>query len=521
MTISYSIGPNPKWYIADIFGKPLSAGYMFTYRSLNKSQLKFIFQDPAGNFAWPDPVRFDLNGSQGPFYWQVDSANPNETYYIEVYDVNMVFQWSVDNYLPAGGGGGSIITTGINLSNYITNNVFWRNCGTVSPGSQFTVLAPGNHSALNAFSTEVRFLKNTNTATDSITFLNFPLGTNPLTGDTTPLQYMQYACTNTPAGETQKCLQFPITHGVKNLENNMVTITFWAQGLSGTQNILVQLRQYFGQQGGASPEVITPIQTFSLSNSWVKYTVTTTVPSIAGKVLGACGDDALFIQFQYPLGAACTINFAQPTFTLGSIIPSQTYLTYDQIDSVINSPRSGDTLISYNQTFLTPTYFGYVPANDGGIGSASSGATTRANIDTFPLYEVLWINVSDTYAPVVGGRGASAGADFAANKAMSLTKSLGRVIAGVGTASSGSSTNWALGQTAGEDAHTQTIAEMPSHNHPGSTVPFSNQANSRGAGAADTVTIASPGSVTVASQGGGTPFNVIQPTVHCNVYFKL
>ena len=68
--------------------------------------------------------------------------------------------------------------------------------------------------------------------------------------------------------------------------------------------------------------------------------------------------------------------------------------------------------------------------NDGSIGSSSSSATTRANTDTFSLYDLIWNAIGNAFAPVSGGRGASSIADFTANKVLSLTRNLGRVMAG-------------------------------------------------------------------------------------------
>jgi len=64
------------------------------------------------------------------------------------------------------------------------------------------------------------------------------------------------------------------------------------------------------------------------------------------------------------------------------------------------------------------------------IGSASSGATNRANADTQALYELLWNSMANAEAPVSSGRGASAAADFAANKTITIPDARGRVIAG-------------------------------------------------------------------------------------------
>jgi hypothetical protein len=83
-------------------------------------------------------------------------------------------------------------------------------------------------------------------------------------------------------------------------------------------------------------------------------------------------------------------------------------------------------------TLKTIADVSWVLMNDKSIGSASSGATGRANTDTEPLYTLIWTNIIDQWAPVTGGRGASAAADFAANKPLFLPKTLGRALAGYG-----------------------------------------------------------------------------------------
>jgi len=86
--------------------------------------------------------------------------------------------------------------------------------------------------------------------------------------------------------------------------------------------------------------------------------------------------------------------------------------------------KTGDFKVRYDNQPLA----GFVRANGRTIGSAASGATERANIDTQPLYEWLW---GFSNIAVSGGKGASAAADFAANKPLVLPDAAGRGLVGM------------------------------------------------------------------------------------------
>lgn len=118
-------------------------------------------------------------------------------------------------------------------------------------------------------------------------------------------------------------------------------------------------------------------------------------------------------------------------------------------------PSTGDI----KPTIKTTADTGWVMCDDGTIGNAASGATTRANADTEDLYTLLWNNVSNTYAAVSTGRGASGAADFAANKTIALTKMLGRALSAAGAGSG--LTSRVLGLTTGAETVTLVDANIP------------------------------------------------------------
>lgn len=531
MTISYLLAPIPKWIIIGKNGLTAGGAKLYTKRTLNKVQNKTVYQDPAGTIPWENPILFDADGTKGPFYWSVDTANLNDTYYLEAYDSDNNLLWTQDNFAPSGSGGGGSTTTYVPLQNYIANNVFLdHNSNTVNPvGFTNLLIAPSNHRGFTPDSVpvvgtwgvvgpDIRFVKNNTAAADQITYPDFVLGDDPLTGDVTPVQYLRYQCTNSPVGEIYKAFQFPINQKVNNLDNQTMTFTVWAKVAVTPVTIELFVRQYFGSGGAPSAEVHSSVGTMVLTTTWTKYNIQLTIPNTAGKTLGSCGDDALYLQLGMPLGTPCDVWFTKPSLYLGSINPSIDFNSYDQIATIIAGPRPSE---------VTPAYYatakrGWIYLNDGSIGSASSGATTRANIDTFFLFKTIWDNVSDTWAPVSGGRGATAVSDFAANKRLTLTRALGRAMSVAGTGSGLGSR--ALGEFAGSETVTLSISEMPAHTHPGSVIPGVNGAGTApaflsaiGTSTAQQSTIPA----TIASQGGNAPHNNVQPTTFYNFFMKL
>jgi len=170
---------------------------------------------------------------------------------------------------------------------------------------------------------------------------------------------------------------------------------------------------------------------------------------------------------------------------------------------------TGDAKVTFKNTADT----GWVMMDDGTMGNAASGGTTRANADTEALFALLWNNISDTWAPVSSGRGASAAADFAANKTITLPATLGRALA-VSGAGSGL-TSRVLGEALGEEEHTLTTAEMPSHTH--------ELTGTNTAGNSASISRATNNSQSWSSgtTGSDDPHNNMQPTSFLNVMIKL
>lgn len=99
------------------------------------------------------------------------------------------------------------------------------------------------------------------------------------------------------------------------------------------------------------------------------------------------------------------------------------------------------------------------------IGDSSSGADFADDALYVDLFTALWDNLDNAYAAVSSGRGASAAADFAAHKTLTLPDGRGRSPLGAGTGSG--LTARTLGAFDGEEDHTLTAGEsgLPAHSH--------------------------------------------------------
>lgn len=156
--------------------------------------------------------------------------------------------------------------------------------------------------------------------------------------------------------------------------------------------------------------------------------------------------------------------------------------------------QTGDLKVSMRPAVY---HSGWIPCNDGTIGSAASGASTRANADTQALYTLLYNACDNSICPVTGGRSGDAATDFAANKPIALTKVLGRALVAAGAGAG--LTNRVLGAPFGSDTNTASTA-------------ITNIQPVTGGGGENMVT---PGVYTSAA------FSIAQASTAVNVFIKL
>lgn len=198
----------------------------------------------------------------------------------------------------------------------------------------------------------------------------------------------------------------------------------------------------------------------------------------------------------------------------------------------------------------TGTRAGFVRMNGRTIGSASSGASERANADCEDLYAYIWANFADAICAVTGGRGISAAADFAANKPIAVLDMRSRGPFGLDdmgnsalsaftsvTFDKGNATT--AGASGGDASKTLATANIPSHTHTGTTA--SDGAHTHGLSTAarsnsntnvssvngsgnDTQTASSGAhthTFTTDATGGGSAFDAMPPFILGTWHWKL
>ena len=220
------------------------------------------------------------------------------------------------------------------------------------------------------------------------------------------------------------------------------------------------------------------------------------------------------------LGTASSLNYPID----GKYLEAGTIPLTALSDSLIQNLgfSTGDTKF----TLKTSPDSGWVIADDGSIGSATSGATNRANADTYDLFNLLWHNPYCTLQTFSGGstEKTTVADDWKSNKRLVLPRLLGRVI---GVAGQGQNlTKWDLGSYTGEEKHTLTVSEMPSHSHSisGKIPAYSPTATGNYTFHRDGQNLYKKGEEptnAIANTGGGQGHNNMQPTSFLNLMIKL
>ena len=116
---------------------------------------------------------------------------------------------------------------------------------------------------------------------------------------------------------------------VRTFAGQTVTISFWGKAAATTNLVKLNFEQEFGTGGSPSANVSTDIAStnFTLTTSWQRFTVTTTVPSISGKTVGTTTPGYLGLRFWVPVNSTFTIDIWGVQVELGTTATTFTTAT--------------------------------------------------------------------------------------------------------------------------------------------------------------------------------------------------
>lgn len=281
--------------------------------------------------------------------------------------------------------------------NYIIN-------GGMDIWQRGTTFAPIANAAYSADRWQVQ----ANVAASSRTVQQFALA-----GAATGLEYVNYylrSTINTAGSAVGSRLRHQL-EDVSTLSGQTVTLSWWAK-TNAADYYQVLITQYFGTGGSTAVTALTDSTSF-YTTSWARYSLTFTMPSVAGKTIGA-NNNAIWIDFfqkdvtgnalditgvQIEVGSSATVfNRAGGTLA-GELAACQRYYYRNTPGSV--NPRFGSGM-AYSTTsgsFYVPfpaqmriapsaieqtgTAANYGIVNSAGSGVACSGVPTFQSATPF------------------------------------------------------------------------------------------------------------------------------------------
>jgi hypothetical protein len=130
--------------------------------------------------------------------------------------------------------------------------------------------------------------------TCNVTQQAFTAGTAPVAGYESQY-FLRFARTST-AGTADFFGQK--IEDVRTFAGQTATISFWAKCSTASANgIIFYLSQNFGSGGSSAIDISPSTTTGSVTTSWTRYSASFTVPTIAGKTIGASNFLAMVFQF--------------------------------------------------------------------------------------------------------------------------------------------------------------------------------------------------------------------------------
>jgi len=446
----YMISPNLQEYFVDKdTGLPLTGGTVTYYSDNDREVLKPVYELVKVGLDYtfvvlPNPLTLSAVGTPmnesgkdvRVYYYPYNDVLEPENYFISVSSSIGVPQITREAWPNV-----SASTSTTFAYNFIRNGNFysWSNSNNfpdVKTGSYNTGTMTIN--PYDFFVDDWTFNQDDSTQTINIVQGVFTIGSESPPNN--PTYYLVYQNTSAGSGLSTFNRFQQRYKGVQTLNGQEVAVSLWIRQNVGAQNnISVTLTQYYGTGGSPSASVetevfLTPVTTTFDFN---EYHGSVTLPIAMGNI-GTNKDDALILNINNPKNTVCEVHYANVILERGASVTGNQEVSND------DTQRGTDVIGLYPPFSTGDVKFtlknvsdpGWLLMDDGTIGTISSGAT-HTGWANFSLYKLIWNNVNSaiwapiyTSAGVLTTYGGSAVADWSANKRLSLTKALGRVLSG-------------------------------------------------------------------------------------------
>ena len=198
--------------------------------------------------------------------------------------------------------GGNLKTNNLSGRNLLINGDFsvWQR------GVSFSIAAP-------TYTADRWNVYGASTSVIAITRESFNVGQTDVTDNP---KYI-FRMSNVPDADSTWMQMYQRIEDVTQFSNTQLTISFWIRTNNATNNYYWQFVQRFGS--GGSTAVQTNTSTFNTTTSWVKHTLTVTVPSISGKTIGSGNNLEVHFLNNSTTGNDTYIDFANIQVEKGSI----------------------------------------------------------------------------------------------------------------------------------------------------------------------------------------------------------
>jgi hypothetical protein len=132
----------------------------------------------------------------------------------------------------------------------------------------------------------------------------FTPGQNDVPGNP---RYFARTVVTSVAGASNFCAKTQRMESVLTLAGQTATLSFWAKA-DASKNIATEFVQNFGSGGSPSATIQSiGVTTFALTTSWQRFSVTVSIPSIAGKTVGT-SNSYFSVNFWFDAGSGLNVN---------------------------------------------------------------------------------------------------------------------------------------------------------------------------------------------------------------------